>query len=221
MLFDAMKEEDRGVYVACAVPVDYSSNNNNNNNNNEIINTQLVDHGGDGALIKDEQIVGFCSVDGRQPDPSCKIEFLTPSTLAATSPRPYLSDLGVSTKHRRRGIGIKLVQACEEWTHRRGYDKLYLKVDKKNQLGVGLYSAMGYKTVELPWGNDVPTTTSEWDTTVLMEKSVKDEPKIEQKKEVRRRRKRTWVKNQLWTPIKESMVGYSAKVGSINGPPPL
>ena len=215
MLFDAMKEEDRGVYVACAVPMDYSSNNNNNNH----INTQLVDHGG--ALIKDEQIVGFCSVDGRQPDPSCNIEFLTPSTLAATSPRPYLSDLGVSTKHRRRGIGIKLVQACEEWTHRRGYDKLYLKVDKKNQLGVGLYSAMGYKTVELPWGNDVPTTTSEWDTTVLMEKSVKDEPKIEQKKEVRRRRKRTWVKNQLWTPIKESMVGYSAKVGSINGPPPL
>ncbi|KAL7538509.1 hypothetical protein ACHAXR_008596 [Thalassiosira sp. AJA248-18] len=193
MCFDAIEESDRGLYVACVVPTAPSSSS---------------PFGGG----EKEQIIGFCSVDGRPPDPSCKIENLTPSTLAGTSPRPYLSDLGVSTLHRRRGIGEKLVRACEQWTHDRGYEKLYLKVDKKNVVGVSLYSAMGYKQTRLPWvgGKDVPTSTSKWDTTMLMEKSVKDSMHGE-------RRKRTWIKNQLWKPIKKSVVRYSARVNK--GPP--
>jgi len=189
MCFDAIPDCDRGLFVACAVPASASSS----------------------SLDEEkEQIVGFCSVDGRTPDPSCKIEFLTPSTLAGTSPRPYLSDLGVCVVHRRRGIGNKLVHACEQWTIKRGYEKLYLKVEKKNVGGIGLYSALGYKKTKLPWGKDTGGVDGRWDTTVLMEKYVDESMQNE-------RKKRTWIKNQLWKPIKNSVDRCSARV--TNGPP--
>ena len=172
MQFDAIDECDRGLFVACAVPESSSSM---------------------------EEIIGFCSVDGRAPDPSCKIEFLTPSTLAGTSPRPYLSDLGVSTKHRRRGIGEKLVYACEQWTYNRGYKQLYLKVEKENKGAVSLYSNMGYSKTKLPWGNQVSNTGNRWDTTLLMEKNIDGTIQKKQK------RKRTWLKKQLWQPIKNGV----------------
>ena len=174
MQFDAIEECDRGLFVACAVPESSSSSM--------------------------EEIVGFCSVDGRAPDPSCKVEFLTPSTLAGTSPRPYLSDLGVSTKHRRRRIGEKLVYACEQWTYNRGYKQLYLKVEKENKGAVSLYPNMGYSKTKLPWGYQVSNTEgNRWDTTLLMEKNIDETIQKKQK------RKRTWLKKQLWQPIKNSV----------------
>ncbi|KAL9179514.1 hypothetical protein ACHAXT_008804 [Thalassiosira profunda] len=186
MCFDASDESDRGLFVACAVP-----------------DSSASDEG--------EQIVGFCSVDGRAPDPSCKLEFLTPSTLAGTSPRPYLSDLGVSPSHRRQGIGEKLVRACEEWTHRRGHKTLYLKVEKKNAGGYGLYSALGYKKTKLPWSSDIAEAAR--NSAVLMEKSVPTAHNGE-------KRKRTWIKNQLWHLIKKSVDRYAAR-RAIGEPPPL
>lgn len=112
-----------------------------------------------------EEIVGFCCVDGRPNDPSSRIEFLTESTLACTCPRPYLSDLGVLPTHRRRGIGQTLVGACEDWAMKRGHDTLYLKVDETKKSTMKLYKGMGYNKTVLPgvrpgsggkkWGNDV------------------------------------------------------------------
>lgn len=177
MQFDAIEECDRGLFVACAVPE----------------STSMED-------ITQQKIIGFCSVDGRAPDPSCKIEYLTPSTLAGTSPRPYLSDLGVSTKHRREGIAEKLVDACEQWTYNKGYKQLYLKVEKENTGAVGLYSNMGYSKTKLPWGNQVSNTEgNRWDTTLLMEKNMDGTIQKKQK------RKRKWLKKQLWQPIKNSV----------------
>jgi len=140
MCFDAIDECDRGLFVACAVSMPTISSESSSDDQQH---QQQI-----------EQIIGFCSVDGRTPDPSCKIEFLTPSTLAGTSPRPYLSDLGVSTMHRRRGIGNMLVRACEHWAWNRGYDTLYLKVEKENVGAVRLYSALGYTKTKLQWDND-------------------------------------------------------------------
>ena len=121
MCFDAIDECDRGLFVACAtIPTESTTSSSTFHTEGE------------------HKIIGFCSVDGRAPDPSSKLENLSPSTLAGTSPRPYLSDLGVSTIHRRKGIGVMLVQACEQWTHKRGYDKLYLKVEKENASAYGL-----------------------------------------------------------------------------------
>ncbi len=144
MCFDAIDECDRGLFVACAVPT-------------RPIATSVGSSTGDQQQQleqQQEQIVGFCSVDGRTPDPFCRVDFLTPSTLAGTSPRPYLSDLGVSKLHRRKGVGNMLVRACENWSWSRGYDRLYLKVENENIAAVGLYSKLGYTKAKLPWNND-------------------------------------------------------------------
>jgi len=180
MCFDAIDESERGLFVA--VSRDPSKQN-------------------------DERIVGFCSVDGRAPDPDCRVENLTPSTLARTPPRPYLSDLGVSLVHRRRGIGVELVRACEEWTRERGYAKLYLKVEKRNTSGCRLYSEMGYTKTSLPWPSEL--NDSRWETPVLMERSLYVDGDDRRK---RAKRKRTWLKNNVWVPAKSGVRRvYSSK----------
>jgi ribosomal protein S18 acetylase RimI-like enzyme len=169
MCFDAIDESDRGIFVACS-----------------------KERG-------EEILVGFCLVDGRTPDPSCKIEFLTPSTLAFTSPRPYLSDLGVIPSHRRQGLGELLVQTCEGWASKRGYETIYLKVEEKNVAGVGLYFRMGYKRTKLPWGRNVINIENRFDTTLLLEKSLANASK--------RKRRRKWIKEQLWEPMVAALNG--------------
>lgn len=187
MCFDSIAEADRGLFVACAVPAQPQS-------------------ASSSAATVDEEIVGFCSVDGRTPDPSCRIDFLTPSTLASTSPRPYLSDLGVSVAHRRRGVGDMLVRACEKWTYDRGYKLLYLKVEKDNVGGIGLYKNMGYRKTKLPWDKHQRGASAEsrWDKTLLYEKSLDDATLRTRSK----KRKRRWIKKQLWEPIKSSVGRY-------------
>lgn len=115
--------------------------------------------------------VGFVCVDGRPNDPSSRIEFLTPSTLVTTTPRPYLSDLGVLPSHRRKGIGRSLVVACEEWVSSRGYDTLYLKVDERNGSTMKLYGGMGYVRSKLP-GITMSGGGKKWGNDVLLEKKI-------------------------------------------------
>ena len=189
MCFDALHPRDRALLVACATP-------------------STSREGG-------ERIVGFCGVDGRDPDPSCKIEFLSPSALAATSPRPYLSDLGVATAHRRRGVGESLVRACEEWTRRRGHDKLYLKVEEKNEGGMGLYLGMGYRKVVLPWKN----CGSRWEATVLLEKSLRDDASMGRKRRWMKRKSR--LVRRIWRDAFTSGGKILRRSSTTNGGPPL
>lgn len=171
MCFDAIEESDRGIFVACA-------------------SSSSLEQLSSSINIEEDILVGFCLVDGRAPDPSCKIEFLTPSTLASTSPRPYLSDLGVIPSHRRQGLGELLVQACEGWADKRGYETLYLKVEEKNTAGVRLYYKMGYKRTKLPWGREINKVENRFDTTLLMEKSLVISNK--------RKRKRDLIQQLKW-----------------------
>lgn len=135
-------KNETGIFVACAV--DESNN---------------------------EEIVGFCSVDGRPNDPSSRVEFLTPSTLASTCPRPYLSDLGVLPLHRRKGLAQTLVGACEEWALQRGCDTLYLKVDETNKGPMTLYKGLGYVRTILPWMRP-GSGAKKWDNDILLEKKL-------------------------------------------------
>ena len=189
MCFDAIDERDRGLFIACAVPVASPQS---------LLSTSASSSSG-ASLLEGERIIGFCSVDGRAPDTSTRIDFLTPSTLAGTSPRPYLSDLGISPPHRRRGVGEQLVTACERWTLARGYDKLYLKVEKKNAAAVSFYSSLGYEKTKLPWGDESCNNVggSRWDTTLLLEKSLR------LRGEGGNRAKRKWIQDQFWRPKRE------------------
>jgi ribosomal protein S18 acetylase RimI-like enzyme len=58
---------------------------------------------------------------------------------------PYLVNLAVHPKHRRRGLGAQLVVACErvareEW----GYSEMFLYVRKQNMPALSLYYSLGY-----------------------------------------------------------------------------
>lgn len=65
--------------------------------------------------------------------------------LASTAGvRPYLSDLAVADRCRRKGIGTELVKACEEACVEWGYDHLYLKVRMGNLAAQKLYENLGY-----------------------------------------------------------------------------
>jgi ribosomal protein S18 acetylase RimI-like enzyme len=59
---------------------------------------------------------------------------------------PLMSNVAVSKKYRRRGIGEKLVQEAEriaryEW----GFNDCYLYVEERNRAAVQLYQKLGYK----------------------------------------------------------------------------
>ena len=85
---------------------------------------------------KDGSVLGFCDVDAR------------PSKLPNAPPRPYLSDLAVDVRWRRRGIARALISACERKAMEFGYRVLYLRVKYYNHAAVLMYAGMGYEIME-------------------------------------------------------------------------
>jgi GNAT superfamily N-acetyltransferase len=58
-----------------------------------------------------------------------------------------LRQFGVDPAFRGRGIGLMLIQSCEEWAKSRGFRELALDTAKPATHLVSLYSKLGYKTV--------------------------------------------------------------------------
>jgi RimJ/RimL family protein N-acetyltransferase len=78
----------------------------------------------------EEGIVGRLSVS-RDPHPASE----------------HVADLGVmvARSHRRRGIGLALMQAAEEWAREAGVRKLELHVFPYNEAALRLYERLGYE----------------------------------------------------------------------------
>jgi ribosomal protein S18 acetylase RimI-like enzyme len=221
MLFDIIDKcgDNRvGIFVACAIPPAVMVNEPSSSltmslssASSTITNTIMQQE-------RQEQIVGFCSVDGRANDPSTKLEYLSPSLLAGgVTPHPYLSDLGVVASHRKHGIGRELVSACEQWTYECGHhDKLYLKVEKKNVNAIRFYKSLGYVQTKLPWEGEYRSRSSnndiegshQWDTTLLFEKSLtivhqKQQQEGCSSKAATSKRRISWIKDRIWRPLNE------------------
>lgn len=58
--------------------------------------------------------------------------------------RPVLSNLAVETSWRRRGLAMRLVNACEEEAVSWGFDEILLLVDSDNSGAIDLYKNAGY-----------------------------------------------------------------------------
>ena len=100
-------------------------------------------------------------VDGCAPSPLLSLENMRravdrPRPVLA-SPRPYVSNLCVSKRCRRRGVAKALLSAAEflsgpdVW----GYDSLFIHVQKENEAALDLYTQAGYKPITCT-DDDVP-----------------------------------------------------------------
>ena len=79
------------------------------------------------ACCPEGKIIGFVDIDARL------------SARKDAPPRPYLSDLAVSSKWRRRGIASRLVERCEAKAREMGKSKMYLRVEGDNDAALRMY----------------------------------------------------------------------------------
>ena len=82
----------------------------------------------------------------RPPDGS---EAPAPAVATAPALYPYLANLAVKTGARRLGLGEALVAATEREAAERGYDRMYIKVDRQNFDARRLYDRLSYRLVYL------------------------------------------------------------------------
>jgi ribosomal protein S18 acetylase RimI-like enzyme len=73
-------------------------------------------------------VVGFVDIDARP----CKTEI--------PLPRPYLSDLAVDPKYRRRGIAQALIERCENFIKDIPKPELYIRVAETNEAALAMYT---------------------------------------------------------------------------------
>jgi ribosomal protein S18 acetylase RimI-like enzyme len=83
-----------------------------------------------------EKVIGFVDVNQR------------PRKKESDAPRPYLSDLAVHPDFRRRGVAQALMQECEREVQFWGKDQLYLRVERKNEGALKMYSGLGYEALD-------------------------------------------------------------------------
>lgn len=95
-------------------------------------------------------------------------------------PMPYLSNLAVDARARRKGVGRQLVEACEAEARRWGDDgahpHLWLEASLSNQGGLRFYERLGYERVETTSGREVVRRRWSFETIdvqrALMQKSL-------------------------------------------------
>jgi ribosomal protein S18 acetylase RimI-like enzyme len=102
-----------------------------------------------------KQVIAFVDVDAR------------PATRKQDAPRPYLSDLCISSTWRRRGIATSLVQTCERTVcHDMKRRELYIRVEQANHAAIQMYKNLHYQQQDHDYFGVE-------DTTMLLHKSLK------------------------------------------------
>lgn len=57
----------------------------------------------------------------------------------------FITSVLVSKNSRGKGIGTRLVKACENICREKGFKKISLEVHRENHIAISLYSKFGYK----------------------------------------------------------------------------
>jgi len=81
---------------------------------------------------KSKEVLGFVDIDFRE------------SKRRYTPPRPYLSDLVVGEKWRRKGIARDLILKCERKALELNKKSLFLRVETSNDKALNMYFSLGY-----------------------------------------------------------------------------
>ena len=108
------------------------------------------------ACCPEGTIIGFVDIDARS------------SARKDAPPRPYLSDLAVSSKWRRKGIASRLVERCEAKAREMGKSKMYMRVEGSNVAALRMYcDNMAYERRQHP-------VFGVKDTTILLRCDLKE-----------------------------------------------
>lgn len=86
---------------------------------------------------KDGQLVGFVEVSLREYAEGCE-----------SSPVGYLEGWYVAPRHRKTGIGRRLVQAAEDWARARGCSEMASDSELSNTQSHQAHARLGYQEVE-------------------------------------------------------------------------
>lgn len=102
---------------------------------------------------RQDMVVGFVDVDAR------------PSKRPYDPPRPYLSDLAVDPRWRRKGVARHLIHKCE-YVARDEMEKphLYIRVEHNNTVAISMYTGLNYEALQHEYFGVK-------DTTMLLKKS--------------------------------------------------
>lgn len=113
------------------------------------------------------------------PNPASK-EFSEEQNLRTCA--PYLSNLAVDAKFRRKGIGQGLVRWCEQLSAEWGHNVLFLHVDISNESAIKFYRSLGF--VEAPrdmaWYDRIGRQDLQVDKQMLLVKTFDATPALEQ-----------------------------------------
>ena len=114
-----------------------------------------------------KQVVAFVDVDAR------------PAQRTQDPPRPYLSDLCISSKWRRRGIATSLVRKCEQVVrHYMKKSELYIRVEQANDAAIQMYENLDYQRQDHDYFG-VEDTTQLLHKSLLHKSFERDEYKAE------------------------------------------
>ena len=123
------------------------------------------------GLKSNGRVVGFAELDSRLPILNLNQSSTSPTQ---TQPRPYMCNLAVDNKWKRRGIATSLIQCCEDicvnYWHQ---PNMYLKVRRGNKAANDLYKGLGYEEDSMTSDVDNSSTKQNNDSEeiILMKKS--------------------------------------------------
>ena len=96
------------------------------------------------AVLDGPDQVGFVEVaaPGARPDEP----LLAKGRVACDGDWAGITDVWVAPEHRRRGLGVVVLDAMFSWAAERGASTVYLQVRADNAPALGLYATLGFRT---------------------------------------------------------------------------
>jgi ribosomal protein S18 acetylase RimI-like enzyme len=101
-----------------------------------------------------EKVIGFVEIDCR-------------SSLKKTNKRPYMCNLSIDTKWKRKGVATALISSCEECALSNNAKNIWLKVRAGNVAAITMYTKLGY---EIDSSDTAEEVASKKETVILLMK---------------------------------------------------
>jgi len=96
------------------------------------------------AMLRDPDVAAFVWDEGGQVEGLCIVRVDRAPPIAEEVRRAEITDLGVRSGRRRRGIGSALVARALEWVADRGVARVEVRVATRNEEGQAFWRHLGF-----------------------------------------------------------------------------